>query len=88
MFSGCDSLKTLDISSFDLSQIHKYGSDSFMDEIGLSDLQQVSVKRQPANLWPSVVRELAELGRELLSAGTGKMDIRAFKGYGFPCLSV
>lgn len=83
MFSGCDSLKTLDISSFDLSQIHKYGSDSFMDEIGLSDLQQVSVK-QPANLWPSVVRELAELGESCYQLEQEKMDIRACKRHGIP----
>ena len=83
MFSGCDSLKTLDISSFDLNQIHKYGSDSFMDKTGLSDLQQVSVK-QPANLWPSVVRELAELGESCYQLEQAKMDIRACKRHGIP----
>lgn len=83
MFSGCDSLKTLDISSFDLSQIHKYGSDSFMDKTGLSDLQQVSVK-QPANLWPSAVRELAELGESCYQLEQAKMDIRACKRHGIP----
>lgn len=83
MFSGCDSLKTLDISSFDLNQIHKYGSDSFMDKTGLSDLQQVNVK-QPANLWPSVVRELAELGESCYQLEQAKMDIRACKRHGIP----
>ena len=83
MFSGCDSLKTLDISSFDLSQIHKYGSDSFLDKTGLSDLQQVSVK-QPENLWPSVVRELAELGESCYQLEQAKMDIRACKRHGIP----
>ena len=83
MFSGCDSLKTLDISSFDLNQIHKYGSDSFMDKTGLSDLQQVSVK-QPANLWPSVVRELAELGESCYQLEQAKMDIRACEKHGIP----
>ncbi len=83
MFSGWDSLKTLDISSFDLNQIHKYGSDSFMDKTGLSDLQQVNVK-QPANLWPSVVRELAELGESCYQLEQAKMDIRACKRHGIP----
>ena len=83
MFSGCDSLKTLDISSFDLNQIHKYGSDSFMDKTGLSDLQQVNVK-QPANLWPSVVRELAELGESCYQLEQAKMDIRACERHGIP----
>lgn len=83
MFSGCDSLKTLDISSFDLSQIHKYGSDSFLDKTGLSDLQQVSVK-QPENLWPSVVRELAELGESCYQLEQAKMDICACKRHGIP----
>ena len=83
MFSGWDSLKTLDISRFDLNQIHKYGSDSFMDKTGLSDLQQVNVK-QPANLWPSVVRELAELGESCYQLEQAKMDIRACKRHGIP----
>ena len=83
MFAECESLKTLDISSFDLSQIHKYGSDSFLDKTGLSDLQQVSVK-QPENLWPSVVRELAELGESCYQLEQAKMDIRACKRHGIP----
>ena len=54
-----------------------------MDKTGLSDLQQVSVK-QPENLWPSVVRELAELGESCYQLEQAKMDIRACKRHGIP----
>lgn len=86
IFKDCSSLRELDISNFDIRQI-KEDYFSFEEYTGLSKLPHVKV-RQSAKLWSSTIRELAKLGESYYQLEEAKMDIRAFKGYGIPRLSV